>query len=102
MFGLKRREFITLLGGATVAWPSLVNGVRQGLSQAGFIEGYNVAIEYRFAQNASDRLAAVAARGARAASIPNSAYLLLPSGQGTDARRATMCGLARRDRWMGR
>jgi hypothetical protein len=45
----------------TEEWVDLVDAVRQGLSQVGFIEGYNVGIEYRFAQNASDRLPALAA-----------------------------------------
>jgi putative tryptophan/tyrosine transport system substrate-binding protein len=82
---LKRREFITLLGGAPV-WPlaagaqqrampviGLLSGVslesyadriasfRQGLKDAGFVEGQNVVIEYRAADGHAELLAALAA-----------------------------------------
>jgi putative ABC transport system substrate-binding protein len=86
MPGIRRREFVSLFGGAAVAWPvaaraqqpampvvgflssrgsgddpQLVAAVRQGLRETGFIEGQNVSIEYRFAENQNDRLPALAA-----------------------------------------
>ena len=83
---LKRREFITLLGGAAVAWPLAARAqqpakasrlgvllystpqadpqmetVRRGLGELGYVEGQNLVISYRYAEGKPERLADLAA-----------------------------------------
>jgi putative tryptophan/tyrosine transport system substrate-binding protein len=83
---LRRREFIALLGGMALAWPfearaqqaampvvgflnstslatasNHLSGFRQGLQQAGYVEGRNLAVEYRWAEGRYDRLPTFAA-----------------------------------------
>jgi ABC-type uncharacterized transport system substrate-binding protein len=83
---VRRREFITLLGGTAAAWPlaaraqqpampvvgylspatpegfsDYLRALRQGLKESGYVEGENLAIEYRWAENEPERLPMLAA-----------------------------------------
>jgi putative ABC transport system substrate-binding protein len=82
---MRRRDLIALLGGATIAWPFAARaqsgmpvigfldqglpqgmaanlaGFHNGLAENGYVEGKNVIVEYRWAENQSDRLPALAA-----------------------------------------
>jgi putative ABC transport system substrate-binding protein len=58
---MKRRAFITLLGGSAVAWPLATHAQQPALPVVGFDEGQNVVVEYRSAEGHTDRLPALVA-----------------------------------------
>jgi putative tryptophan/tyrosine transport system substrate-binding protein len=93
---VKRRDFVTLLGGVAATWPLAARAqqpampvigflsigsrqsdearlalLREGLKEAGYVEGRNVASEYRWAERQNDRLAPLATFGIQdRASVP--------------------------------
>jgi putative tryptophan/tyrosine transport system substrate-binding protein len=71
---MKRREFITLLGSVAIAWPlaaraqqagappePLLEAVRDGVRDLGYMEGRDIVLEVRWAEGKQDRLAGLAA-----------------------------------------
>ena len=111
MSDMRRREFITLLGGAAVAWPlaaraqqiskparlgyiwigakdsehSTRDGLRQGLRDLGYLEGRDIILEERYAESQPDRLPEIVAELVRL----NVALFLSP---GVQVTRALMAG----------
>jgi len=104
---MKRREFIALVGGLAVSSPlavraqpsampvvgflgsgspddqkNLTAATRQGLNEAGYVEGQNVTIEYRWAEGRYDRLPALAAE------LVNRQVALIIAAGGSDPGRA--------------
>jgi putative ABC transport system substrate-binding protein len=107
---LKRREFITLLGGSAAAWPLAARArrpampvigylnegapepgayflaeFRKGLGDAGYFEGRNVAIEYRWAYNQDERLPELATD-----LIRRGVSVIVTPGSGAAARAARL------------
>jgi putative tryptophan/tyrosine transport system substrate-binding protein len=103
---MQRRGFITLLGGTVAAWPfaaraqqaaviprigiiddaPMWNAFRQGLRDLGYLEGQNIAIEYRTAEGKPDRLAAAVAELVR---VPVAVIITFGTPPTAAAKQAT-------------
>jgi putative tryptophan/tyrosine transport system substrate-binding protein len=105
---MRRRQFITLLGGAAAAWPAAarqadrkrigwfsvaphpyIDGLRRGMRELGWIEGENLVIEYVYADGHPERLPELAAALARAAN----SLVVVSGSDGVDAARASIHSL---------
>jgi putative ABC transport system substrate-binding protein len=112
---MRRREFITALGGASLAWPltasaqpptvpvigflssrskddstRMLNGFHKGLADGGFSEGQNIAVDYRFAEGHYERLAPLAAE------LANSPITVLVAAGGEPAARAALAATTKK------
>ena len=113
---MRRREFISLLGGAAAAWPlaaraqqpampvigflhvaspgayvHVVAGLHRGLAEADFVEGRNVTVEYRWGEGELDRMPSLLADLLR-----NQVSLIVASLQGAQGSQERRCDDTRR------